>query len=99
MMENSLPKPPRDNTRNTVSKKAYRKNEQKKLQWSIKSLRIKNYFEAKGHKFISCKDRIYHFDGLPPLNIHDLRIHYDRCVYNDRKNQLKNWSQQSEKDL
>ena len=93
MVKNALPKPPRDYSYNTVVRNPYRVNQQKMMQWSTKALRIKNYFESKGHEFISCEDGIYHFDGLPQLNIHDLRIYYDRCVYNDRKNQLKNWSQ------
>lgn len=93
-MNNILTNPIKEYKINIVlNRNPHLKHEQKTASWAPKTLRMKQYFESKGHEFIQFLDGMYYFDGMPPLKLVQLRMHYDRCVYNDRKNRLSNWSQ------
>ena len=92
--ENTLRNPSRDYKTNILlQRNPHYRYEQKTVHWTAKFIRIKNYLESKGHEFIDRIDSVYYFDGLEPMKMHRLRLYYDRCVYQDRKNQLNNWSQ------
>ena len=95
-MENHLINPYKDYKTNIVKRRSHDcKREQKTIQWEQKIRRIKIFLETRGHKFIKYDQSLWYFEGLPPMNIIQLRLYYDRQVYRERKSKIENWSQSS----
>ena len=93
IMENHLIDP-KDYKTNIVKRRVHDvKREQKTIHWSAKIERIKIFIESKGHKFIKYDQNLWYFEGLPLMNMKQLRLYYDRQVYRERKSKIENWSQ------
>ena len=96
IMENHLIDPYIDYKTNIVKRRVHNvKREQKTIQWEQKIHRVKIFLETKGHKFIEYDQSLWYFEGLPPMNIRQLKLYYDRQVYKERKSMIENWSQSS----
>lgn len=94
-MENHLINPKTNirrynNVKKTVAECAWN---QKSICWEQKTKRIKIFIESRGHNFIKYDQGSWYYEGLPPMNIRQLRLYYDRQVYKERKYKIANWSQ------
>jgi len=93
-MENHLIDPYRDYKHNTAKARTCNPaREKKRIYWEPRTSRIKIFLEDRGHMFIKRDQINFYFEGLPPMNIKQLRLYYDRQVYKERKSKIENWSQ------
>jgi hypothetical protein len=84
IMENHLINPYKDYKTNIVKGENRDYLQQKRIHWEQKIRRIKIFLESKGHKFIKYDQSLWYFEGLPPMNIIQLRLYYDRQVYREK---------------
>ena len=95
-MENHLIDPYGDYKSNIVKRKVHDcKKEKKRIHWEQKIRRIKIFLETRSHMYIKYDQSLWYFEGLPPMNIRQLKLYYDRQVYKERKSMIENWSQSS----
>tara|TARA_R110000796_G_scaffold101637_4_gene210329 strand:- start:2196 stop:2513 length:318 start_codon:yes stop_codon:yes gene_type:complete len=96
IMENHLIDPYIDYKTNIVKRRVHNvKREQKTIHWEQKIRRIKIFLESRSHMYIKFDQSLWYFEGLPPMNIRQLKLYYDRQVYKERKSMIENWSQSS----
>jgi len=94
-MENYLIDPKDYKTNIVKEAKQPPRNQQKTIHWEQKIRRIKIFLESRSHMYIKYDQSLWYFEGLPPMNIRQLKLYYDRQVYKERKSMIENWSQSS----